>query len=240
MTTPNEQAGTFKCIWCLKPNVKPSEWEQQRIKDDTWHTLCKRCATKRLNNPMNALLPMRKVERVSPDTSDQANTEPHSELAQETTPSKAVTPGYAKVKRYQQSDKGKETIRRRDAKVDPTKLRARRDVRNAVASGKIKKGMCFCGESRVGLTDAHHLFGYGGEDRMAIVWLCRKHHLRLHNEQTKLITTTLTKHDEALLAKLPEKHKGIPGSLGELPLHEKDRGFNDCLDQVINLLRKGE
>ena len=54
----------WRCVWCLprdcKRHPKPSGWEQQRLRNDEWATLCVRCARKRLNNPWNALLPMRK------------------------------------------------------------------------------------------------------------------------------------------------------------------------------------
>lgn len=46
----------------------------------------------------------------------------------------------------------------------------------------------------------------------------------------------ITKSNRALLDRvereLPGQHKGIQGSLGELPLHERGRGFNACLDQT--------
>lgn len=48
-----------KCRWCGKRR-KPSNWEQNTL-DGEWARLCGPCATKRLNNPWNALLPMRKV-----------------------------------------------------------------------------------------------------------------------------------------------------------------------------------
>lgn len=48
-----------KCIWCGKRR-KPSIWEQETL-GGVWARLCGPCATKRLNNPWNALLPMRKV-----------------------------------------------------------------------------------------------------------------------------------------------------------------------------------
>ncbi|MCP3702306.1 MAG: hypothetical protein GY954_05155 [Alteromonas sp.] len=49
------------CRWCGKKKKRLSEWEQQRVTDDTYLQLCIPCANKRLNNPMNALLPMRKI-----------------------------------------------------------------------------------------------------------------------------------------------------------------------------------
>jgi len=50
-----------KCRWCYK-HRKPSNWEQQDIHSDEYFRLCGPCATRRLNNPWNALLPMRKVQ----------------------------------------------------------------------------------------------------------------------------------------------------------------------------------
>lgn len=49
-----------KCYWCLKCR-KPSNWEQQGTSNDDYHRLCEPCARRRLNNPWNALLPMRKI-----------------------------------------------------------------------------------------------------------------------------------------------------------------------------------
>lgn len=52
-----------KCRWCGK-NRKPSGWEQEVVggKDaGIWASLCDPCASRRLSNPWNALLPMRKV-----------------------------------------------------------------------------------------------------------------------------------------------------------------------------------
>jgi len=49
-----------RCPWCGKHGGKPSEWEQQSLRGP-WLWMCNRCATKRLNNPWNALYGMRKV-----------------------------------------------------------------------------------------------------------------------------------------------------------------------------------
>ena len=52
-----------KCHWCGKKR-KPSDWEQEVLvaeEPGVWAHLCGPCATRRLNNPWNALLPMRKI-----------------------------------------------------------------------------------------------------------------------------------------------------------------------------------
>jgi hypothetical protein len=49
-----------RCAWCGKRDRPASEWEQESLSDG-WQRLCTRCAAKRLNNPWNALLSMRKV-----------------------------------------------------------------------------------------------------------------------------------------------------------------------------------
>ena len=49
------------CCWCGKPRRKWSGWEQQNIRTKKYHQLCSTCANKRLRNPLNALLPMRRV-----------------------------------------------------------------------------------------------------------------------------------------------------------------------------------
>lgn len=50
----------MKCHWCGKDRRRPSGWEQETLKG-AWKRLCVRCANRRLNNPYNALLAMRKV-----------------------------------------------------------------------------------------------------------------------------------------------------------------------------------
>ncbi len=62
------QQPLVRCRWCGKPRRKFSAWEQQHLKTDEYSPLCSRCATKRLNNPLNALLPMRKI--AIPDNGD--------------------------------------------------------------------------------------------------------------------------------------------------------------------------
>lgn len=53
-----------KCFWCLKVRRAMSEWEQGHHHAG-WQRLCKPCATRRLRNPWNALLRMRKVQTTS-------------------------------------------------------------------------------------------------------------------------------------------------------------------------------
>lgn len=50
-----------RCRWCGKDRKSMSDWEQQSIKSDEYFRLCFPCARRRLNNPWNAILPMRKV-----------------------------------------------------------------------------------------------------------------------------------------------------------------------------------
>ena len=51
-----------RCGWCGKERRHFSDWEQMTVGDDSkWMRLCKPCATRRLNNPWNALLGMRKI-----------------------------------------------------------------------------------------------------------------------------------------------------------------------------------
>lgn len=53
--------GIEYCLWCAKKRkiIKPI-WEQERLKGG-WAPLCTRCANRRLSNPYNALLNMRKI-----------------------------------------------------------------------------------------------------------------------------------------------------------------------------------
>lgn len=58
-----------RCRWCDRRDVLASEWEQEHLSGG-YSTLCTRCAGKRLRNPWNALLPMRK--RAVPGEQDSA------------------------------------------------------------------------------------------------------------------------------------------------------------------------
>jgi hypothetical protein len=49
-----------RCYWCGRHDVPASEWEQEH-RSGGWQRLCNRCARRRLNNPWNALLSMRKI-----------------------------------------------------------------------------------------------------------------------------------------------------------------------------------
>jgi len=55
---------TEKCRWCLKREIKNPEWEQiVSISEQRFAPLCKPCAKKRLNNPLNALLSLRRIAK---------------------------------------------------------------------------------------------------------------------------------------------------------------------------------
>ena len=53
-----------RCSWCGKSKRKLSEWEQNTLKGE-WKQMCVACANRRLNNPYNALLQMRKMNRTT-------------------------------------------------------------------------------------------------------------------------------------------------------------------------------
>lgn len=53
------------CVWCGKRKTKLSDWEQKRLNSEEYKTLCIPCKTKRLNNPLNALLPMREIVNIN-------------------------------------------------------------------------------------------------------------------------------------------------------------------------------
>lgn len=59
-----------RCGWCGKPRTRWSEWEQETLglmgTAKQWKRLCNPCANRRLNNPYNALLGMRKIGKPSP------------------------------------------------------------------------------------------------------------------------------------------------------------------------------
>ena len=50
-----------RCLWCGKERSHFSDWEQMTLFDRKWIRLCEPCATKRLDNPLRALLNMRKI-----------------------------------------------------------------------------------------------------------------------------------------------------------------------------------
>ena len=51
-----------RCGWCGKERRQFSEWEQKTTgADGKWMSLCVPCTNRRLNNPLNALLGMRKI-----------------------------------------------------------------------------------------------------------------------------------------------------------------------------------
>ena len=53
----------WRCSWCGKERATSPEWEQKGYQGE-WQPLCGYCARKRLNNPWNALLEMRRIEKV--------------------------------------------------------------------------------------------------------------------------------------------------------------------------------
>lgn len=51
----------LRCTWCGKDRRAFSEYEQREVTTGEWKRLCRRCANRRLNNPYNALLQMRRI-----------------------------------------------------------------------------------------------------------------------------------------------------------------------------------
>ena len=53
------------CHGCRRGKLVNPEWEQETLalygKPREWLPMCRRCATRRLNNPWNALLTMRRI-----------------------------------------------------------------------------------------------------------------------------------------------------------------------------------
>lgn len=88
-----------------------------------------------------------------------------------------------KRKRYWESEKGKATIARHDAKRKNTperilKNKAQHAVAYALRSGRIVKEECaVCGNSK---TSAHHHMGYSDANILNVKWLCQKHHSEDH------------------------------------------------------------
>jgi hypothetical protein len=78
---------------------------------------------------------------------------------------------YSSERRRYNAIKAKESLERY-----PQKTAARNLVKNSVRSGKLIKENCFfCDDPK---TDGHHLdYDYP----LKVVWLCRKHHLGVHD-----------------------------------------------------------
>jgi hypothetical protein len=82
------------------------------------------------------------------------------------------------------------TWKRRDPALPPSpqknwananreKLKAHAVVRQALRNGSLKRGKCWCGSLRV---EAHHA---DYTNPLVVIWLCRRHHQRLHAEQRR-------------------------------------------------------
>jgi len=57
MSTPKT-----RCEWCGKMRNAWSGWEQKELRKIRWIRLCVPCLNRRLRNPANALLEMRKAK----------------------------------------------------------------------------------------------------------------------------------------------------------------------------------
>ncbi len=64
------------------------------------------------------------------------------------------------------------------------KIRARKDVFHALRTGRMTKGICPCGETKV---EAHH-DDYSRP--LKVIWLCRPHHRRYHYDKTVVHSLT--------------------------------------------------
>lgn len=62
-------------------------------------------------------------------------------------------------------------------RINPVEHRARGAVHAALASGKLVRGACHCGEAEV---EAHHHNGYDEAHMLDVVWLCNRHHKDVH------------------------------------------------------------
>ncbi|WP_126974643.1 hypothetical protein [Frigidibacter oleivorans] len=71
------------------------------------------------------------------------------------------------------------TRQRRWRNENPARYRAHLDVQSALRRGLIQKQPCeVCGAAKV---DAHH----DRYDSLAVRWLCRRHHARLHSRERR-------------------------------------------------------
>ena len=86
-----------------------------------------------------------------------------------------------------------------NAQRDPRHKKAHRVVRSAVERGDFAVGSClFACEAcsppsdRRCNVEAHHTHGYEPEYHLAVVWLCPRHHKRLHADEDRLVGLALT------------------------------------------------
>ena len=80
--------------------------------------------------------------------------------------------------KYQRTDKGRATARRKEFKSAQRKSRVL--LRHAIRDGKITRGTCHCG--KVG--EGHH---EDYDKPLEVIWLCREHHREVHNEHVSRV-----------------------------------------------------
>lgn len=76
-------------------------------------------------------------------------------------------------------------LRQRKYREDPEN-RAKAAIRNrihaALRRGWLVKSPCICGSTEV---EAHHYAGYDLEHALDVVWMCKRHHERIHSKREK-------------------------------------------------------
>ena len=83
-------------------------------------------------------------------------------------------------KRYKQSDKGK--LKAKEYNRPKGRLAAINAVAYAIRTKKLVRQPCqVCGQK----SEAHH-WSYLPEHRLDVIWLCKKHHNKLHVQQANL------------------------------------------------------
>lgn len=86
---------------------------------------------------------------------------------------------FKKHKLWKKTSKAKKLLRKYEKnhrKNQPHKVRARQILRDAIRSGKMKRGTCLvCGEINA---QAHHI---DYSKPFEVIWLCRKHHAEEHS-----------------------------------------------------------
>ena len=85
------------------------------------------------------------------------------------------------ARKYRSTEQGRERLRvatKKYREKSILQVRARWKVAKALKSCKLKKQMCFCGNSR---TEAHHS---NYSKPLDVVWLCKEHHANLHKRKS--------------------------------------------------------
>jgi hypothetical protein len=91
--------------------------------------------------------------------------------------------GIARRIRYRQTRQAILNTRRFNREYqqrNPDKHNSHNRVQYAMKTGKLVRQPCEIDAAHRGRVEAHHPFGYLGDLALAVWWLCKGHHVRMH------------------------------------------------------------